>query len=158
MEKKLYSDDWYLEEIEKIKSLSTNISTINPKTVAKKIQGYLDLEFRSPIEIASNKFCDDVFSTIKNNSFSLIPAFNDFNENLHNEMSLENFLDILRNFDEYKKHLIFTYLYMHKDFFKKRSYDEYLNFIKCFKIAALLEIEHNDYRNFVEFLDDVENV
>lgn len=148
MKNDLYSDEWFEEELKKIHLLSTSNKSFNPDTTIRNIEKILEFEFRSPLEICNNNFCDKTIDLLKKEPMSLNLAFLKFNKFLYNEIEFEVFLSMLRNFESYKNHLVFSFLFIYRGFFSNYDLLEFNNFKTSNKIAEKLNITFDDFENF----------
>lgn len=154
----LYSDSWYIEEIKKINLISSSNKSVNPEFINQSIKEILELEFRSPIEIFKNDFCNETMLFLEKSPLSLGSAFNRFNKNLYQEISFDSFLSILRNFESYRNHLVLSYLFLCKDFFMDDSLLIFNEFKESDKIAILLKIKNDDYNRFCDYMESLTKI
>lgn len=154
----LYSDSWYIEEIKKINLVSSSNKSVNPEFINQAIKEILDLEFRSPIEIFKNDFCNETVLFLEKNPLSLISAFKKFNKNLYQEINFDSFLSILRNFESYRNHLALSFLFLYKDFLMNNSLLVFNEFKDSNEIAILLKIKIDDYNRFCDYMKSLTKI
>lgn len=142
----IYSPQWFLDEIKNIKIQDNKYDPkINIQQILEKLNYSLFLDSRDPLEISNNNWILNILEDLEKEPFSLLKNFKIFNENLESKINFEDFLTILRVYDEYKKHLVITFLNIFKNKYELEKFENFKYFIKNNEIARNLEISEKDY-------------
>ncbi|WP_323585353.1 hypothetical protein [Aliarcobacter butzleri] len=142
----IYSPQWFLDEIKNIKIQDNKYDPeINIQLILEKLNYSLFLDSRDPLEISNNNWIFKILEDLEKEPFSILKNFTIFNENLKIKINFEDFLTILRVYDEYKKHLVITFLNIFKNKYELENFENFKYFIKNNEIAKKLEISEKDY-------------
>ena len=87
----LYSQPWFLNEIEKIKSQNLKNLKIDHHKIKLLLQFFMKLDSRDPLKISNENWLYKILKNLEKEPFSLEKNFIDFNRHV----------DIPVNFDEY---------------------------------------------------------
>ncbi len=144
----LYSQSWFLNEIENIKKQNLKNLKIDLQQIKISLNLFIKLDSRDPLKISNDNWLFKILKNIEEEPFSLEKYFKIFNSKLDLPITFEDYLSFLRAYDEYKNHLNLTYFYIcnNKREFKK---EEDFDILIRDEVAKKLEINHANYINFI---------
>lgn len=146
----LYSQPWFLNEIEKIKSQNLKNLKIDHHKIKLLLQFFMKLDSRDPLKISNENWLYKILKNLEKEPFSLEKNFIDFNRYVDIPVNFDEYLFYLRSYDEYKTHLDITFLSILGRKKEVKNLDNFLASLENNEIAKKLNISHKNYLTFIK--------